>query len=62
VFGQHDMPMFRLGHAVMSYQVTGIELDLDLAAGLAHFDAAADPVNRHRVAVGVHRPGMASDG
>ena len=38
----------------MRDQMAGIELDLDLAAGLTHLDAAADPVNRNRVAIGVH--------
>jgi hypothetical protein len=28
VFGQHDMPALRLGHTLMSYKMTGIELDL----------------------------------
>ena len=36
-------------------QVAGVQLNLDLVPGLAHLHAAADPVHRHRVAVGVHR-------
>ena len=53
--GQHDPLVLGFGHAAVRNQTAGVELNLDLVLGFAHFHAAADPVHRDRVAVGVQR-------
>src|SRR5437868_14270559 len=53
VFGQGD-PMLKLvNDAVVSDEAAGVELNVNLVLGLAHFDSAANPGDRNRVAVGV---------
>ena len=53
--GQHDPLILGVGDPGVGDQVAGVALNLDLVLGLAHLHAAADPVHRNRVAVGVER-------
>ena len=52
---EHDSLVLGFGDAPVRHQAAGIELNLDLVPGLAHLHAAADPVHRNRIAVGVER-------
>jgi len=53
--GQHDPLVLGFGHAAVRDQTAGIQLDLDPVLVSRTFHAAADPVHRDRVAVGVQR-------
>jgi hypothetical protein len=53
--GQRDSLVLGFGDAPMRDQAAGIELNLDLILGLAHLNAAADPVHRDGIPVAVYR-------
>ena len=55
VLGQRDSLVLGFGYAAVRNQMPGIQLNLDLVLGFAHFHAAPDPVHRNRVAVAVQR-------
>jgi hypothetical protein len=50
---EHDSLVLGFGDAAVCHHPASVELNLDIVLGLAHLNAAADPLHRDRIAVAV---------